>query len=227
MSKSKTVITVAAAVAAFASATPALAGNFYVLGGLGWVLTERNVGKTSNSDDDDSVYDDSVKSHASTGAGYKLGGGYQFNPYFAIEAAYVDLGNSKSKYEYSVANPLGSYHEWQQDSFKTSGLNFSAVVNAPIRDTFNVFLKIGLLSGKMEDSWINNVDGVTTSGTATRRQTGFSLGFGGSWNFTKELSLRGEFEFFDLHSPSGSDNGYYNTHSVSASLISVGLGYKF
>ena len=145
-------------------------------------------------------------------SGFKIFGGYQFNDYFGLDIAYVDLGKATySGSYYGVPVTGGKVEVW--------GLNLSAVGTYPFNSTFAVFGKVGLFV------WEANAKD-TTGGIPFSDTVGggdFSFGVGLSVRFTKNLSARIEWERFGL---SGSD--YYNSYDLgSADLLSAGIVYKF
>lgn len=222
----KTVVAVASAIATFAVASPALAGDFYVYGSVGQsdIGLEKgnldgflskgltNAGATNLS---------SSSSVDNTDTGYKLGVGYQFTPYVAVEGGYVDLG--KTKYSYNATAAQGT--ATASGEVKISGVNLSVVGILPVGADFNLFGKVGVLVGQAKASYGGTVNapgigawGAGTSGT--KNQSAATYGIGASYNLTKEISLRAEYEWFDI-------KGIPATGDPDAKLFSLGVAYKF
>jgi OOP family OmpA-OmpF porin len=134
--------------------------------------------------------------------GYKIFGGYQFNPYFAVEVAYVDLG----KATYSGAFGLLAV---TNGSVETWGVNASAVGILPLSPSFELFGKIGLFG--WESKARDTTGGVPFSGEADDADVSFGAGM--ALNVTRNVSIRVEWERFKAV-----DN---------IDLLSLGLAFKF
>ena len=118
---------------------------------------------------------------------FKVFGGLKFNDYFAMEMAYVDLG------EVSVtANGVGFSDRY---NFGLDGLVVEAVGTWPINKRFSVFGKFGFITWN-SDFTINRSGRNSVSGGDSG--TDLALGAGGQFNFTKNFGLRAEFEAFDI-----------------------------
>ncbi len=223
---SKTAVTIASIIAMLACAAPALAGDFYIYGSVGQSdlglekgnldgflnkgLT--NAGATSLS---------SSSSVDNTDTGYKLGVGYQVTPNVAVEGGYVDLG--KTKYSYNATATQGT--ATATGEVKISGVNLSVVGILPVGSDFNLFGKVGVLVGQAKASYGGSVNapglgawGASTGGT--KNQSATTYGIGASYNLTKEVSLRAEYEWFDI-------KGIPATGDPDAKLFSLGVAYKF
>jgi OOP family OmpA-OmpF porin len=136
--------------------------------------------------------------------GWKIFGGYQWNPYFGVEAAYVDFGKGTVG---SVAGvPTTS-------SLKAWGLSAQAVGTLPIGDRFGLFGKLGLAYTAADVS--GTVGGVPVS--TDDNNIGLTFGFGGKYNFTRNWGMRVEWERFQDVGDSNSD----------VDLLAVGVVYTF
>lgn len=226
---SKTVVAIASTIATLACATPAFAGDFYVYGSAG--QSDIGLGKSNldgflnNGLTNKGVTNLAPSSSVSnTDTGYKLGVGYQFNPYVAVEGAYVDLG--KATYSYNATGTLGGANGTANATgdVKVSGVNFSVVGILPVNSDFNLFGKVGMLVGEAKANINGSASAGATSVTynagGTKSQSALSYGIGVSYNVTKQISLRAEYEEFDL-------KGIAATGDPKANLFSVGVGYKF
>lgn len=145
-------------------------------------------------------------------SGFKIFGGYQFNDYFGLDIAYVDLGKANYSGSYFGAPVTGGKVEvW--------GLNLSAVGTYPLNSTFAVFGKIGLFAWEAKAK--DTTGGIGFSDTLNGAD--FSLGAGFRVRFTKNLSGRIEWERFGL---GGSD--YYHDYDLgNVDMLSVGIAYNF
>lgn len=133
--------------------------------------------------------------------GFKIFGGYNLNPSFAIEGAYVDLGKA-------TASGFGVSADAQGSGFEIAG-----VIKAPFTREFTGFAKLGVASMKGEVS--GSGFGISTSDSKTSTQ--FVGGLGISYALSKEMALRGEWENrrFDLP---GDDKATVNTYTVGLQL---------
>jgi OOP family OmpA-OmpF porin len=134
--------------------------------------------------------------------GFKIFGGYQFNPHFAVELAYVDLGKAGYSGNFGAAPVTGG-------SLETTGLNASAVGILPLGASFELFGKIGLFG--WESKARDTTGGLPFSGETSGGD--ISLGLGLAFNITKNVSLRAEWERFKAVD--------------DIDLLSAGLVFKF
>lgn len=126
--------------------------------------------------------------------GFKLFGGYEINRNFAVELGFVDLG------EISATGPGGTA------TAETDGFQVAAVGMLPINPQFGIFGKLGAYM------WDLSASG--PGGSLSDDGTDIMFGAGVSWRFMPQLSLRGEWERFDI----GGDD---------VDLLSVGLQFAF
>jgi OOP family OmpA-OmpF porin len=175
------------------AASQASAQGFYVGGSVG------------QSDIDDNITTGLITSGTvdGTDTGYKLFGGYQFNQHFGLELAYVNLGKASYSGSFGGAPVTGGKVE-------TSGINFSAVGTLPLNPSFALFGKVGMFAWEAKASDVTN--GAPFS--ATNDGTDVSYGIGASFNITKNISARAEWERFKLD-------------SSDADLLSIGIVFRF
>lgn len=132
------------------------------------------------------------------GLGFKVFGGYKFNPYVAAEAAYVNLGEFK-------AEGNGAYAK-----AKPSGAAGFLVVGLPVDEAW-IFAKGGVayFDTKLSASipgFIQFSDKDTSTGAA--------WGFGASYPVWRNLEVRAEWERFRVS-------------GATVDLIGAGLAWKF
>jgi OmpA-OmpF porin, OOP family len=134
--------------------------------------------------------------------GYKIFGGYQFNQHFGLEVAYVDLGKASYSGRFGALTVTGG-------SVETTGFNFSAVGTLPLGSSFALLGRIGLFT------WESKANDVTGGVPFSGKENGtdVSYGFGASFNFTKNLSMRAEWDRFKAVG--------------DIDLLSIGVAYKF
>lgn len=167
--------------------------------------TFRSLGFTSSSSVDDKD------------TGWKLFAGYQFNPNFAVEGGYVDLG--KFSFNTTVtAAPAGYTTGSLSGNVKTkNGFLVDAVGIWPATDKFSVFGKLGAYSIKTELSASGPSGSVNQSST----DSNFHWGVGAGYDFDKNIGARLEWERFN------SVGNKDKTGEADVDLLSVGVVYKF
>lgn len=190
-------ISLGACVLAICAAAPAAAAEKQ-----GWYVGT-GVGSASNTMS--GINWGSGVSEKTNATGFKMYGGYQFNPYLAVELQYVDFGEYKAD--------QGSYH----GTVKTSGLGMSAVGLWPLSDQFSLFGKLGAIS-KMRD-YKEDDRAYRNEGKSTK--VAALLGVGAEYRFTTGLSLRAEYEHAGK-TGLGDDDA-----KLANKLLSVGVRYQF
>jgi len=141
-------------------------------------------------------------------SGFKIFGGYQFNPNFAFEVAYVDLGEAKIS---GTDSFLGS----TTATFEVSGFNFAVVGSFPVGERFELMAKAGVFRWDMDLNVSSSV-----FGSGSESETGFNpmFGIGGSFNITKKFGVRVEYEKF-LDVGDEDTTGQSDVDLISASLV--------
>ncbi|HEY1393188.1 MAG TPA: porin family protein [Methylibium sp.] len=140
------------ALAFAAAALPGFAQNAYVGGNIG--SPDWKTGSISGISGD------------SKGTAYKLYGGYSFNPNFALEGGWADLG----KLSGNAGATTGR------------GLFVDAVGRLPLANDFSAIGRVGVFNGKLSNP--------VNSGTGTD----FKYGLGVQYDLSKNMALRGEWE---------------------------------
>lgn len=135
--------------------------------------------------------------------GFKVFGGYMFNRNFGIEGAYVDLGEVSYSGDFFGSPVTGG-------KIEVTGFNIAALGSYPVNEQFSLFGKIGLLVWEAEAS--DTTGGVPFS--AKTDGTDISFGLGVSYNFTRSLGVRAEWERFKLD-------------DADADLLSIGIVWRF
>lgn len=138
---------------------------------------------------------------------FKLFGGYQFNPNFALEAAFVDLGDVS--YSGSFTGNLGAVPV-SGGRIQNSGINLSAVGVVPLGQRFVVFGKVGMFL------WYSEASDVTGGFAFYSEEDGadLSVGLGASVVIGQRVSLRAEWERFDMS-------------NTDVDLVTVGFAFRF
>lgn len=212
MSKVLSIRILAAATIFSASVGSALAENMYVVGSIG-----RSHVKIDKAEVDNALINAGVTGLSSsvddTDTAYKLQFGYQFTPYFAVEAGYADLG----KMTYSAAFTSGSANA----SAKATGITVAALGILPIGNDFSLFAKLGTIDAKVETDV--SATGPGGSASANRSSTRWrpNYGLGAAYSVNKSIGIRAEYERFDNLGDSNT------TGSGDVDLFSVGVAFKF
>lgn len=131
--------------------------------------------------------------------------GYRFNKYFGIEGGYVDV----AKVSIQATGPGGTFNS----TSKLKGGQLAGIAWLPATENLALFVKLGaaVVSSKYESPGSADVK-------STDIQTFFGLGL--QYDFSKDFFGRAEYERY-------SKFGNSATGDVSASIYSLGVGYKF
>ncbi|MDP2879717.1 MAG: outer membrane beta-barrel protein [Sulfuricella sp.] len=187
-------------VAAALSVSSLACAEAYVGGSIGQSMTK--------FDSSDFTVPGITTSHEKTKTAYKLFAGYNFNPSFAIEGGYADLGKPSSKFI--------SATETVPQTQKESAWFVAGKGTLPINEQFNLFGKLGLTQNKVSASWSDS----TGSGSGSDSRNGVLYGIGAEYNVTKQVGIRLEYEDFGQF-------GSTATGRTNTSAWSAGMTYKF
>ncbi len=144
--------------------------------------------------------------------GYKVYGGYQFNPYLGIEGGYYDLGH----YGFTATTtPAGSL----KGDITLRGLNLDLVGTLPLGAGFSVFGRVGAAYTQARDHFSGTGIVVVTNPNPSVRATNLKLGVGLQYDFTPALGMRLEAERYRVNDAVG------NIGNVD--MVSLGLIYRF
>lgn len=144
--------------------------------------------------------------------GYKLFGGYQFNPNFALEGGYFNLG----KFGFTANTlPPGTL----RGETKMSGLNFDAIGILPFTQKFSGFGRIGVEYARAVDNF--TATGLVTPLNSNPSKNGFNykFGVGLQYDFTQTIGMRAEVERYRVADAVGNKG--------SIDLLSLGLVIRF
>ena len=134
------------------------------------------------------------------GTGTKLYGGYEFNKYFAAEAAVYNFA------EASIGAIEVSPGVFASGSVSMKGIGAYAVGMYPVSKKVNLMAKLGVLS--------LDADLQVNSTTGTNDGTDVAYALAASYAFTKQLLVAAEWESFDSDNP-------------ELSMFSVGFKFIF
>jgi opacity protein-like surface antigen len=198
----RTSLTAGAAAIALLAANSVAAEEpgFYVAGTLG-----SSSGDFSQSDQDDmddiviSAWNEvgfTVNSLESdldkSDVGYELAAGYQFAGPFALEAAYIELGDGTYTGDAVIdnADPGGPYDARTTVKIGAAGPAVSAVLSWPIGAQFSVDARVGAFFAKSTLKIRLAVQGETESESDSETETTMLYGAGISWAFSERASVR-------------------------------------
>ena len=169
-----------------ASAVGAQAADFYVGGSVG--------GSRYQVDEEPGV-----RLLDKSDTGYKLFGGVQFIPQFALEFGYVDLGKLRAEVAPFAVD------------LKGRGAFVDAVGLLPVSDAVTLFGKVGAFNGKVKGR-VSGLGSTDDSGTDVK------FGVGAAYQVAPNLAVRAEWERYRFNV--FDDKG-------DTDLVSVGVSYRF
>lgn len=140
--------------------------------------------------------------------GFKAFGGYMFTPNLGVEAHYVNLG--KMTLDPTVVPGFGTL----AGDIKGAGWGASLIGMWPI-EQFSLFGKLGFT---YMDTKVSGTLSGFGSASMSESSTNFSWGLGAAYNFSKQLSVRAEWERFRLE---------FQNEKEDADLFSIGVAYRF
>ena len=144
--------------------------------------------------------------------GYKLFGGYQINPNFAVEGGYFDLG----RFGYSSTTiPTGSF----SGSTRVKGLNLDLLGMLPLSERFSIFGRIGAAYAQSKASFSSTGAVPLNLSSRNRNGTDLKYGVGLQYALSDALALRAEVERYRINDP------LRNRGNVN--MASLGLVYSF
>jgi OOP family OmpA-OmpF porin len=192
MKKSKGVVAAAFAGVALAFSAPVFAQSqadrgWYAGGSLGQMEAKGSCPGGFNCDFKDTAW--------------KLFGGYRINRNFAAEVFYANLG------KITVSATVPGVGTVSSES-KVTSFGAAALGIWPVGEQFEVFGKLGIAS--TDHKTTGTGPGVTISGSGSGSDILF--GVGASYNFTRSLALRAEWERFN---------------DSEVNVMSIGVQYKF
>jgi OOP family OmpA-OmpF porin len=112
---------------------------------------------------------------------WKIVGGYKFSRNFAAEVGYIDFGKTRIS--------LGS--EFLE--LKANAMELVGVGSLPVADRFSVYGKLGVFRGEAKARFNLPSLGLG-SGTEKDSNTDLTFGFGASYDATRNIAVRGEWQ---------------------------------
>ncbi len=151
---------------------------------------------------------------------WKLQVGYRFNPNFAVEGGYVDLG--KFTYDARATVPAATRH----GDIKIDGWNVDLVGYLPFSESLTGFAKLGAFA--YDVTFTCSGTGIPCS-NQTRSASGTSThyGLGVAWTFSRNWFLRAEYDVYDRVGDSFNRTGTQGTTRADITTTTIGVGYHF
>ena len=145
-----------------------------------------------------------------TDTGWKIFGGYRFNPYVAAELTYVDVGEASATYVATA--PTAATLAASADGTAVS----AAVVGIyPLGERVEIFGKIGLYRWDVDGTATAVVGGASVSASDSDDGIDVMFGAGVGYNFTDNIGVRIEWE------------RYNDLSDADVDMFSVGAVYGF
>ena len=188
----KQLLLIALSAALGVSSAQAADTGFYVGGSFG----QSTANDFNGSDIDADLATIGITSSTSTDdsdTGWKVFAGYRFMKYLAVEGAYTDLGEFTA--HSTVTSPSAGIVD---SSIETDAWTISALGILPLGDSFSLFGRVGVNIWSADYSDTFTIGGIPGSASEDDDGTDWVYGVGAAWNFTNNLSLRGEWERYDL-----------------------------
>jgi OOP family OmpA-OmpF porin len=205
-------------------AGPAIAQDndgFYMGAGMGYSKLSINENKLdrliqSGLDEVESGWALTRSSVDQNATPYQIFAGFRFLNYFAVEVAYLNLGEATYKANISdgSTNSGAIKGTWSNDGVPLSFLGIW-----PVSDQFDIFGRVGVYYGSTElKARAKDSTGQTIlTGSVDDSTTQFFGGAGADWNFTESLTGRAEWQA--MPSVGNDDTGSGNFNNFIFSLI--------
>jgi hypothetical protein len=142
-------------------------------------------------------------------ANYLLSAGYHFTPHTSAELSYVDAAGFG-------LGPVLLGHLGMSEN-RRPGLMLTGRGTLPVTKRLGVYGKVGAFYGAQE----NGCTGYSLACNVAERGADVSLGLGVSYDISKTLSIRGEWEQVRRFSPR------LGFEDAPRDVISVGVGLRF
>jgi hypothetical protein len=188
--------------------------GFYVGLGAGY----SNVYSWEDDNDDD--FNNSIDS-GDGDFGFSLITGYRFNPYIAVEAAYVDSGTSSWDDELAFIGNPEELHEVDADVDLTS-YQVSVVGILPFLNIWEVYVRGGAAfwDGESSQTLVRLVDDQVSTRKIDADDVDFLFGAGGGVTVGRSWNFRAEYTVFrvddDLLALGRNEDAYSDMFSVQA-----------
>jgi len=147
--------------------------------------------------------------------GFKLYGGYQFNPYLALEGGYFDLG--KFGYTAHGANAVGAAGTLDGE-MRVRGMNLDLVGTLPLTGKLSALGRVGVNVARVNDRFLGT-GSLALNNTASKNESNVKFGLGLNYAFSTALDMRLEVERYRVNDAIGNKG--------DIDMVSLGLVYRF
>lgn len=151
-----------------------------------------------------------------TDTGWKAYVGYRFNPFFALEGGYVDLG--KATFSTNIVAPFPTPFQIHGTA-EATGYNLTAIVGMPLGSAAFLFAKGGAFY--WDADFTETIFGATRV-ARSESDTKLTYGAGLELGLSHGLRIRGEWERFEEVG-----SGIGGREGTDVDLASVGLMFEF
>lgn len=138
--------------------------------------------------------------------GYRVFGGYQLTPNFALEAGYFNLG----KFSYSTSLPGGTMN----GRYEVEGLNLDLVGTMPLSARWSALARLGVQHAMTRDAFGGPGLPAYASVDNSQRANNMKVGLGLQYEISPSILVRGEAERYRVKDGLG-NNGDVNLFSMS------------
>lgn len=140
---------------------------------------------------------------------YKIFGGYQFNPNFALEGGYFNLG----KFGFtSTTVPTGTLH----GQIKLQGVNLDLVGTLPLSERWSAIGRVGAQYAQARDSFSGTGAVTVLNPSPSRNEINYKVGAGVQYAVSPSFLVRAEAEHYRINDAVGNHGG---VNAVSVSLV--------
>lgn len=153
----------------------------------------------------------SIRRDESEGA-VKLFGGYQFNPNFALEAGYFNLGRFGFN---STTVPAGTL----DGRIRLQGVNMDLVGSMPVSERWSVLGRLGAQYASAHDTFRGTGAVGVFNPNPSKRELNYKLGIGLQYAINDSMLVRGEAERYRVNDAVGNHGG--------VNVLSVSLVFPF
>ncbi|MFT5705382.1 MAG: streptogramin lyase [Shewanella sp.] len=168
--------------------------NWFITVDLGRVTSATNIGRINQAVDGMNAQ---IVALDDERAGWKLGVGYQFNDFVALNLEYVELGKVDIELAGSVAD-LDKFYRLAGSHHPVSGQGpaASVLLSVPITDEWDIYSRLGVMF--WEDSYLsfNEQSKKVASDKSHGRDLYYGVGF--SWKLNEKIVVKAEWQQIQL-----------------------------
>ena len=143
------------------------------------------------------------------GSAYKLFGGYQFHPNFALEAGFFDLGSFGFA---ATTVPTGTLN----GRMRVQGLNLDLVGILPLSERWSATARVGMQNARTRDRFRSTGVVALQNPTPSERDTNYKLGIGLQFAVNPSMLVRLDAERYRINDAVGNRG---DVNMVSLSLV--------